>query len=179
MRRARKKTVVIRAYRLGERSSGLDKLVAAGLVVLRNDGSYEVHTEETKDGKGEMAHAGDYVKLDASGRPYPNEAGFFEENHRHIDGDQCEQISKDREVWMMGDAMCPEIEFLIKQGRLELHKEDPEHYFQGTGWGTKLIASSDAALVFYEIKKNSDGKITDAEFNFVDRETFEETYEQG
>ena len=177
MRRARKKTVVIRAYRLGERSSGLDKLVAAGLVVLRNDGSYEVHTEETKDGKGEMAHAGDYVKLDASGRPYPNEAGFFEENHRHIDGDQYEQISKDREVWMMGDAMCPEIELLIKQGRLELHKEDPEHYFQGTGWGTKLIASSDAALVFYEIKKNSDGKITDAEFNFVDRETFEETYE--
>ena len=49
MRRARKKTVVIRAYRLGERNDGLDKLVEAGLVVLRDDGSYEVHTEETKD----------------------------------------------------------------------------------------------------------------------------------
>ena len=55
---------------------------------------------------------------------------------------------------MMGDAMCPEVEeYLIEQGRLELHKEDPEHYFQGTGWGTKLTASSDAVLVFYEIKR--------------------------
>ena len=177
MRRARKKTVVIRAYRLGERNDGLDKLVAAGLVVLRDDGSYEVHTMETKDGKGETAHAGDYVKLDAAGRPYPNKAEFFEKNHRHIDGDQYEQFPKDREVWMMGDAMCPEVEFLIEQGRLELHKEDPEHYFQGTGWGTKLTASSDAALVFYEIKRNAGGNIVDAEFNFVDREMFEKTYE--
>ena len=71
---------------------------------------------ETKDEKGETAHAGDYVKLDAFGRPYPNKAEFFEKNHRHIDGDQYEQFPKDREVWMMGDAMCPEVEFLIEQG---------------------------------------------------------------
>lgn len=177
MRRARKKPVRVNAYRLGEQSEGLDRLIKEGLVSQSDDGTFEVHTMETKDEKGETANAGDYVKLDAFGRPYPNKAEFFEKNHRHIDGDQYEQFPKDREVWMMGDAMCPEVEFLIKQGRLELHKEDPEHYFKGTGWGTKLTASSDAALVFYEIKRNAGGNIVDAEFNFVDRDTFEETYE--
>lgn len=177
MRRARKKPVRVNAYRLGEQSEGLDRLIKEGLVSQSDDGTFEVHTMETKDEKGETAHAGDYVKLDTSGRPYPNKAEFFEKNHRHIDGDQYEQFPKDREVWMMGDAMCPEVEFLIEQGRLELHKEDPEHYFTGTGWGTKLTASSDAALVFYEIKRNAGGNIVDAEFNFVDRDTFEETYE--
>ena len=177
MRRARKKPVRVNAYRLGEQSEGLDRLIKEGLVSQSDDGTFEVHTMETKDEKGETAHAGDYVKLDAFGRPYPNKAEFFEKNHRHIDGDQYEQFPKDREVWMMGDAMCPEVEFLIEQGRLELHKEDPEHYFKGTGWGTKLTASSDAALVFYEIKRNAGGNIVDAEFNFVDRDTFEETYE--
>lgn len=177
MRRARKKPVRVNAYRLGEQSEGLDRLIKEGLVSQSDDGTFEVHTMETKDEKGETANAGDYVKLDAFGRPYPNKAEFFEKNHRHIDGDQYEQFPKDREVWMMGDAMCPEVEFLIEQGRLELHKEDPEHYFTGTGWGTKLTASSDAALVFYEIKRNAGGNIVDAEFNFVDRDTFEETYE--
>ena len=177
MRRARKKPVRVNAYRLGEQSEGLDRLIKEGLVSQSDDGTFEVHTMETKDEKGETANAGDYVKLDAFGRPYPNKAEFFEKNHRHIDGDQYEQFPKDREVWMMGDAMCPEVEFLIEQGRLELHKEDPEHYFKGTGWGTKLTASSDAALVFYEIKRNAGGNIVDAEFNFVDRDTFEETYE--
>lgn len=177
MRRARKKPVRVNAYRLGEQSEGLDRLIKEGLVSQSDDGTFEVHTMETKDEKGETANVGDYVKLDAFGRPYPNKAEFFEKNHRHIDGDQYEQFPKDREVWMMGDAMCPEVEFLIEQGRLELHKEDPEHYFKGTGWGTKLTASSDAALVFYEIKRNAGGNVVDAEFNFVDRDTFEETYE--
>lgn len=117
MRRARKKTVRVNAYRLGEQSEGLDRLIKEGLVSQSDDGTFEVHTMETKDEKGETAHAGDYVKLDAFGRPYPNKAEFFEKNHRHIDGDQYEQFPKDREVWMMGDAMCPEVEFLIEIGR--------------------------------------------------------------
>lgn len=143
MRRARKKPVRVNAYRLGEQSEGLDRLRKEGLVSQSDDGTFEYIQWKRKDEKGETAHAGDYVKLDAAGRPYPNKAEFFEKNHRHIDGDQYEQFPKDREVWMMGDAMCPEVEFLIEQGRLELHKEDPEHYFQGTGWGYKLTASSD------------------------------------
>ena len=95
MRRARKKPVRVNAYRLGEQSEGLDRLIKEGLVSQSDDGTFEVHTMETKDEKGETAHAGDYVKLDAAGRPYPNKAEFFEKNHRHIDGDQYEQLLKE------------------------------------------------------------------------------------
>lgn len=177
MRKARKKEVIVHAYKLGEDNKKLDELMGQGLVSLQDDGSYEIHTAETEGGKGETAYAGDYVKLDACGRPYPNGARFFTAHHRHIQGDEYEQLTEEREVWTMGDEMCPEITFLLEQGKLSFHKEDPEHYFQGTGWGTKLSAASDAVVVFYEIRRDAKGQILDAEFNFVDRENFEKTYE--
>ena len=52
MRRARKKTVRVNAYRLGEQSEGLDRLIKEGLVSQSDDGTFEVHTMETKDEKG-------------------------------------------------------------------------------------------------------------------------------
>lgn len=177
MRKARKKSVIVQAYRLGEKSAGLERLMAAGLVSVQGGGTYEIHTVETKESKGEIAYIGDYVKLDVHGNPYPNSAVFFEKHHRHIQGDEYEQLAEEREVWTLGDEMCPEITFLMEQGRLSFHKEDPEHYFQGTGWGTKLSAASDAVVVFYEVKRDAKGQILDAEFNFVDRESFEKTYE--
>ena len=72
MRRARKKPVRVNAYRLGEQGEGLDRLIKEeGLVSQSDDGTFEVHTMETKDEKGETAHAGDYVKLDAAGQAVP------------------------------------------------------------------------------------------------------------
>ena len=53
MRRARKKPVRVNAYRLGEQSEGLDRLIKEGLVSQSDDGTFEVHTMETKDEKGE------------------------------------------------------------------------------------------------------------------------------
>ena len=41
-------------------------MIKEGLVSQSDDGTFEVHTMETKDEKGETAHAGDYVKLDAA-----------------------------------------------------------------------------------------------------------------
>ena len=52
MRRARKKPVRVNAYRLGEQSEGLDRLIKEGLVSQSDDGTFEVHTMETKDEKG-------------------------------------------------------------------------------------------------------------------------------
>lgn len=46
-------------------------MIKEGLVSQSDDGTFEVHTMETKDGKGETAHAGDYVKLDAAGQAVP------------------------------------------------------------------------------------------------------------
>ena len=46
MRRARKKPVRVNAYRLGEQSEGLDRLIKEGLVSQSDDGTFEVHTME-------------------------------------------------------------------------------------------------------------------------------------
>ena len=63
MRRARKKPVRVNAYRLGEQSEGLDRLIKEGLVSQSDDGTFEVHTMETKDEKGETANAGDRTPI--------------------------------------------------------------------------------------------------------------------
>ena len=81
MRRARKKKIVIQAYRLGEKSEMIDSLIKKGEICVREDGSFEVFSRETNGDSGEIAQRGDYIKLDSAGRVYPNEAAFFEKNH--------------------------------------------------------------------------------------------------
>ena len=177
MRKARKKSMVVQAYRLGEKNDVVDGLTAEGEIRLRGDGSFEVFSQEAKGTAGEIAHTGDYIKLDSSGTPYPNSAEFFEENHRHIAGEFYEQRSNAVSVWMYGDPMGAEIQYLIENKRLTLHEDDPARYFQAPLWGTELSAAKDAVIVFYRIDKDEEGKICDAEFNFVAGDEFEKTYE--
>ncbi len=177
MRKARKKTVVVQAYRLGEDSRVLEEMIAEGEIKVRGDGRYEVFSRETGDKTGEIVHEGDYIKLDSSGSPYPNSAEFFEENHRHLAAEYYEQQSKPVEIWTYGDPPCPELRYLIEHGRLTIHEDDPEKYFQALLWGTELSADKDAVIVFYRIIKDEAGRITDADFNFVAGDEFRETYE--
>lgn len=86
MQKAKKKATVVQAYRLGEESDMVEELTAEGEIKVKGDGSFEVFSQEAKDGAGEIAHTGDYIKLDSSGKPYPNSAEFFEKNHRHLPG---------------------------------------------------------------------------------------------
>jgi hypothetical protein len=44
-------------------------------------------------------------------------------------------------------------------------------------FGTLESAARDAVIVFYAIRRDDAGRITDADFNLVDREAFEQTYE--
>ena len=80
-------------------------------------------------------------------------------------------------IWTAEDEICPEITFLMEEKGLTLEPGHPECFFQAPLWGTKLSAARDAVLVFYETERDSEGNICDAEFNFVDREEFEKTYE--
>ena len=177
MRKAKKKALIVQAYRLGDKSSVIDKMIMEGKIKPKENGSFEVFSQEAKDGTGEIAHAGDYIKLDSSGKPYPNSAEFFEKNHRHLAREFYEQKSKVFPVWMAGDDMCPEIKFLIEHKQLTFHEEDPEKYFQAPLWGADLSAAEDAVIVFYSIERDGSGEIRDAEFNFVVRDEFDKTYE--
>lgn len=177
MRKARKKPVIVRAYRLGDESTVVDGLMAEGGIRQRADGSFEVFSQEVKGTFGEHADPGDYIKIDSAGCPYPNSAAYFESRHRHIAEDFYEQRPQTVDIWMAGDPAGPEIRYLVEHRGLSFHADDPERYFQAPLWGTLLSAAEDAVIVFYRIERSGTGEITDVEFNFVAGDEFARTYE--
>ncbi len=166
----------IKAYQLGTSSSILDELIAEGKIKKLNDETYEIFSQEAQGGKGEIAHKGDYIKIDSQGSPYPNDKDFFENNHKHIRDDVYEQIPKEIEIWESTDPMCPEIEFLINKKGLKIRQDNYERYFGAELWGTWLTAAKDAVIIFYEINRDENGKIIDLDFNFVSRSEFNKNY---
>lgn len=177
MKKAKKKPAVVQAYRLGEDHEVLESLAEQGKIKIREDGKFEVFSQEAKDDIGEIAHEGDYIKFDSSGAPYPNNAQYFEKNHRHLTGEYYEQRSDAVYIWTYKDPMCPEVQYLIDHKQLTLHEDDPKKYFQAPLWGTRLSAAKEAVLVFYRIEKDAQGNITDVQFNFVAGDEFRKTYE--
>ena len=164
------------AYRLGACSKVELELSAKGLICYhRDNNTYELFSQESND-SGEIALPGDYFKVDNAGFPYPNEATWFEANHRHINGDRFEQVPKALTAWEATEPLTEEVAFLLNEGKLKLHPEKSEEYFGATLWGAWLTAASDAILVFYSVTRDDNGVIIDADFNFVARKEFEATY---
>ena len=178
MRFAKKKgDIIVRACRLGSGTKLERELLASGKLFLRSDGKYEVFSQEAKEGQGEIACPGDYVKIDTDGYPYPNERSFFEQYHYQIREDGFRQKSRPVATWQIGDPSCEAIAFLHQTGRLEIHEEDDAQYFKAELWGAPLSAAKDAVIVFYSIERDELGTILDVDFNFVARSEFERTYE--
>lgn len=178
MKKVMKKTgKEVLAYKLSTDCDVLDRLMQAGKLKRKEDGTFEVFSREVMDGIGELAYAEDYIKIDNGGYPYPNSAKFFEENHRQIEGNRYVQITKPLDAWFASEGMCPEIQFLIEHKGLVIRESLPERYFEAPLWGTLLSAAKDAVIIFYELKRDSDGTILDADFNFVAREEFVKTYD--
>ena len=169
----------VKAYRLGDDGSEIEQLISSGKIIPRDNGFFEIMSQEAvrgNSGKGEVARTGDYVKLDALGYPYPNDAEFFCKNHKWIAENEYMQIPIPLDAWTVDEPMCEEIEFLICKKALEIHTDSPENYFSAMLWGTKESAARDAVIVFYNITRNESGRIIDASYNFVCRSEFERTY---
>ena len=170
---------IVKAYPLGAGHPMEAALIAEGAIRLREDGSYELFSQEAVNGQGQVAQPGDYFKVDTiDGRhfPYPNSREFFVENHVHLGGDEYEQKNKPLQIWQTADEMPDAVKWLVDNGRLTLKPEDPAHYFNAFLWGADLSAASDATLVFYGIDYDETGAITDASFNFVAKPEFEASY---
>ena len=168
------------AYKLGESHPEIDRLISEGKIVPHEDGTFEVMSLEAysgRSGNGQLARTGDYIKIDSSGFPYPNNGEYFAANHRRISGDEYEQIPKPLKAWTVQEPMCEEIQFLMEHKDLVIAENDASHYFTAPLWGTIESAPKDAVVVFYRIERDSCGKIVDAEFNFVVRDAFEKTYD--
>lgn len=170
---------IVKAYPLGAGHPMEAALIEEGAIRLREDGSYELFSQEAVNGQGQIAYPGDYFKVDTiEGRhfPYPNGRDFFVENHVHISGDEYEQKNKPLQIWRLSDEMPDAVKWLVDNGRLTLKPEDPAHYFNAFLWGADLSAASDATLVFYGIDRDCSGTIVDASFNFVAKPEFDACY---
>lgn len=181
MRQAMKsKKKIVKAYQLGSGSNMEKLLLEEGTLVLREDGKYELFSQEAVNRKGEVAVAGDYFKVDEiEGKhfPYPNEKSWFEANHTHLQGDEYEQVNKPLYVWQASDPRSEEIEYLINSGKLTIKEDDAQHYFNAFLWGADLSAAKDATVIFYNIDRDNDGQIIDIGFNFIAKAQFEADYE--
>lgn len=182
MRKAIKnKGKIVKAYCLGAGSAMEASLLTQGSLRIREDGTYELFSQEAKNGKGEIAYKGDYFKVDHKedgDYPYPNSKAYFEANHRKSDrdADTYEQIPKPLEIWQAVDPVNDVISFLLERGRLTIKADDDKHYFNAFLWGTDLSAAKDATIVFYKVERDAAGMIADVDFNFVAKAEFERDY---
>ncbi len=169
---------IVQAYQLGSNSAVINELMADGRIENLGEGSYAVHSQEAINGKvgGEVAKVGDWIKIDSSGCPYPNDRAFFEANHRHMEGDTYEQMPKLLQAWDAECEMCPEVAFLVEKKSLVIDETSTAQRYSAELWGTREAAAADAVIVFYSISRDSNGCIIDANFNFVERGEFNRTY---
>lgn len=169
---------MVEAFELGAGSEMERKLIEEGKICLHEGevSIYELFSQESNSGSGEIAMAGDFFKVDKAGYPYPNARDWFFENHRHVEGDTWEQLPKKLLAWESSDELTPEVQFLIDHKGLKLNAENPEQFFGAELWGAWLTAAADAVLIFYSVSYNEDGTVSDADFNFVARAEFEATY---
>lgn len=164
------------AFQLGQGSEMEKALLKAGRVIQFSNGIYEVFSQEATGTHGEKAYAGDYVKIDSAGFPYPNRREFFEENHRRVGENEYEQIAKPLSAWCFGDPDNEIICFLVRKKDLVVDTNNPEQCFSAPLWGTMLTARRDAVIVFYKVDRDESGNIIDVDFNFVARDEFDKTY---
>lgn len=168
----------VEAYQLGSDNAVIKELLQKGKIRDLRDGSYEIHSQEAVNGAigGEKAMAGDWIKLDSTDSPYPNDKEYFEANHRHIEGDTFEQLPKPLPAWDAKLEMCPEVEFLVEKKGLVIDAASSDRRYTAQLWGTTEVAAEDAMIVFYSISYDDAGNVTDCDWNFVVRGEFDRTY---
>lgn len=170
---------MVQAYQLGSEHAILNQLIVQGKIKKLGDGCCEVFSQEAMNGKtehGQVAEKGDWIKIDGKGYPYPNKRKYFEENHRYVEGDTYEQLPKPLRAWKADCEMCDEVMFLIEKKRLKIDKNSYDRFYSAYLWGTLEVANKDAVIIFYNVAYDQDGKITDVEFNFVEKTEFDRTY---
>lgn len=167
---------VVEAYCLGTGHEMEKKLCQEGKIKELPNGQYELFSQESHSGTGEIASSGDYFKIDSEGCPYPNKKKWFEGNHVHLEGDRYRQIPEIRDAWKVGEPMNEVLDFLLGKKLLKFCPENQGQYFETFREGTILTAAEDAVVVFYHVERDAEGNLTDVNFNFVARKEFDLTY---
>lgn len=167
---------VVQSWQLGTGTEAERNLIRDGKIIFHAPNRYEVFSQEVVGEVGEIAVAGDYIKIDSSGQPYPIAKAFFEATHTHVGGDVYYQTPKPLHVWFLGDPEEEIISFFRKHKGLQIDPQNAGACFSAPLWGTRLTAKSDAVIVIYVIARDDYGSIIDVDFNFVARDEFNRTY---
>ena len=169
---------IVQAYQLGSDNAIIEKLIEKGKVCDLGNGRYEIYSRESVNGSdgGEKAVDGDWIKVDSKGYPYPNKRVYFESNHRHIEGDNFEQLPKPLQAWDAKLELCPEMKFLVEKKGLIINESSSERRYVAELWETTEVAAEDAMIVFYSLSYDEKGELIDADFNFVAKDEFDRTY---
>lgn len=173
----KKKTKTVQAWQLGSGSKMEEELISQRKIIFHPPANYEIFAQEASNGTGEFAIAGDYIKIDGSGFPYPNTKTFFEANHTQVGECLYEQKAKPLSVWLLGDPEDKIITFLRQHKGLVIDAQNLDRCFSAPLFGAVLSAKADAALVIYEVKREASGRITDVDYNLVAKTEFDATYE--
>ena len=173
----KKKGQTVKAYRLGEPHPEVDELIRQGYVVEKEEGVYEIYSQEAVNGSGQIGYKGDYLKIDQAGKPYPVKKEKFEKSHKKVEGDFYEQVSEIRKAWTVNEEESEEIKYLLKKKLIEIDEKNGEKYFHAFLWGAPLSAPKDAIVVFYKVERDENQEITEIDFNFVQYKEFIATYD--
>lgn len=78
--------------------------------------------------------------------------------------------------WTYGDQADEVIEYLLEAGLLEINQDSDKAFYKAKLWGTVLTAKKDGVILVYSYQKDGD-TIKSVDFNLIDRDEFNKTYE--
>lgn len=183
MRRAVKKSTLVRAWELGAGSEMEKFLLSRGAIREREGGNYELFSLETPGNRGQMAAKGDYFKVTVTGEgekalfyPYPNPGQAFLEDHVRIEGDVYAQRVRPVCFWRAGEVPCGVIAWLLGTGRLRVPAAGGSSGFRAALWGTVEEAPPDAVILVHKAELDDRGVLRDVDFNFIQKDIFARDY---
>ena len=174
MKKVKKFNVEVIAFELGGRSSLEQELITQGKIIKNGD-SYEIFSTES-DSSGEVAKLGDFVKIDQAKNPYPNDRERFLNHHIHVGGNEYKQFPQIIDIWKYGDEEDEVIQFLLDSGKLIINHDSRDKFYEAKLWGTTLFAKKSDIVLTYQVKKEA-SQIEDVDFNLIDKDEFDKTYE--
>ena len=77
----------VQAWELGAGSAMEQEMIRRGKIAARPDGTWEIFSQESTEGSGQVARTGDFFKVDEKEYPYPNEQEFILQNDEPLEYD--------------------------------------------------------------------------------------------
>lgn len=172
MIKVRKKPGLVMAFRLGKENP-LENYFMNLNKLRKNKYGYEVFSKETREARGQKAEIGDFIKIDKQEDMYPVKTWDFEKNHKIISANIYLEADKVRKAFRVDYLDGEIISYLMDKGFLQILGDPDQYYMARVNSGIVYGRKDDYLLIYSE---DMDGPCK-YDFNFVDKDIFEKTYE--